>query len=449
MKRIILLIIFIVSLSAGECDKKLFTLHIANSVNLKTILSDLVNECRLNIVLKDKKAKQQINQSIEFINVENVSFNELLNTIFVQANLFYEIKHNTIIVSYNKTKTFRVDFIPNSISGIANIDSTDNTIKTDYKFDFWDNLKNNIIQILKNTNSNYKDPIIDKNSGLVTVTGSKNQIEEISNYINDLNNRLHKEVLIDVKIYSVTLSNSHKTGIDWSELSLSLKDKSVPITASNIIGSNAVFKEATFNVSGLLNFLAQNGNVNSISNPKIVTLNNQKALIKVGDTIYYKYASEITTDNNGNPSTQYTIDSKFVGVLLDITPQISDNNEIILSINPRISAFKDATQLTNTNRDMPPDTQDNTMISVVKLKNNDTLVLGGLITDDKTLQVNGVPILKEIPIVKYLFSSREEITTKKELVFVITPHIINLNKKKTLKDYGFKRLPSLEDLNVK
>ncbi|AZV47064.1 type II protein secretion system D protein [Nautilia sp. PV-1] len=449
MKRIIFLVLTVTAVFAANCNKKLFSLHIANPIKLKTVLSDLVDECNLNIVLKDQKAKKLINKNIEFINVEHVPLNDLLKILFEHANLFYKIKNNTITVSYNQTKTFRVDFIPNSISGITNIDSNDNTIKTDYKFDFWDNLKNNIIQILKNTNAEYKDPIIDKNSGLVTVTGNKNQIEEIAKYINDLNKRLHKEVLIDVKIYSVTLSSSHKTGIDWSQLSLSLANKSVPITASNIIGDNAVFKSATFNIGGLLDFLAQNGNVNSISNPKIVTLNNQKALIKVGDTIYYKYASEITTDNNGNPTTQYTIDSKFVGVLLDITPQISDNNQIILSINPRISSFKDPTQLTNSSREMPPDTQDNTMISVVKLQNNDTLVLGGLITDDKQLKVNGVPVLKEIPILKYLFSSREEITNKKELVFIITPHIINLNDKKTLKDYGYKKLPNLEELNVK
>jgi len=146
-------------------------------------------------------------------------------------------------------------------------------------------------------------------------------------------------------------------------------------------------------------------------------------------------------DQNGNPNTQYTIDSKFVGVILDITPQISDNGEIILSIAPRISSFRDMTQLSNqTLRDMPPDTRDNTMLSVVKVKDNDTIVLGGLISDDESLKVNGVPILKEIPLIKYLFSSKEKITTKKELVFVITPHIIDLKKKKTLRDLGFGEL---------
>jgi general secretion pathway protein D len=449
MKKFFIFLLLAVSVFAADCNKKLFTLHIANPIKLKTILSDLVNECRVNIVLKDKESKNLINQNIEFINVKNISFDELLNTLFQNANLFYSVKNRTISVSYYKTRTFKVNFIPNSISGISNIDSTDNTVKTDYSFDFWENLKANIVQVLKNVNSDYKDPIIDKNSGLVTVTGNKNQIEEVQKYINDLNSRLHKEVLIDVKIYSVTLSKSHQTGINWSNLSFSLANKSVPITASNVFGANAVFKQATFNVSGLLNFLAQNGNVSSISNPKIVTLNNQKALIKVGDTVYYKYASQVTSDANGNPSTEYTIDSKFVGVLLDITPQISDNGEIILNINPRISAFKDITQLSNPSRDMPPDTQDNSMISVVKLKNNNTLVLGGLITDDRSLQVNGVPVLKEIPVIKYLFSSKSEISTKKELVFIITPHIIDLNKKATLKDYGYSKLPSLEDLNVK
>jgi general secretion pathway protein D len=238
----------------------------------------------------------------------------------------------------------------------------------------------------------------------------------------------------------VELSRSHQTGINWANLSLSLANSSVPLRAKYIFGSKSVFNSATFNVQGLLNFLAQYGNVNSISNPKIMTLNNQQAIISVGSTIYYKYASKVVTDQNGNPSTQYTIGSKFVGVVLDITPEITDNGTIIMSIAPRISSFRDITQLNNTNRAMPPDTKDNTMLSIVKVKNNDTIVLGGLISTDKSLQVNGVPVLKEIPIIKYLFSSRDVISNKKELVFVITPHIIDLKKKVTLKDLGFGKI---------
>jgi len=335
---------------ANNCDKKLFSLHIVNPVSLKFLLNDLVSECQLNIILKDKEAKKMINQNIEFINVKNVSLKKFLNILFKQANLFYELKDNNLIISYYKTKTFELNFIPNSISGTSEIsgnnnDRSTNTLTANYKFDFWGNLKTSIIQLLKNSDEVYKEPIIDKNSGLITVTGTKSQIEEIRKYIDSLNNRLHKEVLVDVRIYSVELSKSHQTGINWDKLQISLQNTATPLRAYNIFGSSAIFKQSNFEIGGLLNFLAQNGNVNTISNPKIVTLNNQKAIISVGDTIYYKYVSSIATDQNGNPITQYTIENKFVGVLLDITPQISDNGEIILSINPKISTFKNTAQL--------------------------------------------------------------------------------------------------------
>jgi general secretion pathway protein D len=168
-----------------------------------------------------------------------------------------------------------------------------------------------------------------------------------------------------------------------------------------------------------------------------MTLNNQKALISVGDTVYYKYVSKVTPDQSGNVVSEYKIDKQFVGVILDIVPQISENREIILSIAPRISSFRDPTQLTQTDRGMPPDIRENKMVSVIRVKDGSTIVLGGLITNDKAFVVNGVPILKEIPIIKYLFSSKEETINKKELVFVITPHIVNLKKRVTLKDLGF------------
>ncbi len=448
MKRFFIFVFFINFLFGLNCDKKLFTLKIENPILLKDIVKNISNECNINVLVKDEKAYKLLNSNIDFINIENEPLKNLLQILFDSKGLFYSLKGNTLTLSYYKTKTFKIDFIPNTITGNSDLNSTTNNLKTNYSFDFWNNLQNNLQNILKNTDKIYKNPVIDKNAGLVTITGTKKQLNEISKYLYTLNKRLRKEVLIDVHIYSVELSSSHKTGIDWSNFSLSLPSVSKPIRGRYIGGSESVFNSATFNLGAFLNFLAQNGNVNSISNPKIVTLNSQKAIISIGDTIYYKYASEITTDNNGNPTTSYTIGSKFVGVLLDITPQISDNGEIILSINPKISSFKDIKQL-QSKRDMPPDTKDNTLMSVVKLKNNETLVLGGLITNDEQLKVNGVPVLKEIPIIKYLFSSREKVTSKKELVFVITPHIINLNSKKTLRDYGFDKIPSLEDLNVK
>ena len=458
MKKIFIFLFLAVALFAGNCTNKFFTY--ANSINKQEHLSIdsflkllLTQKCGINIVYKDDIAKKIVKEKMPYIRIKNFTLNQILNLILTQKNLFYTLNGNTLQISYFKTKTYKINFISASRSGSSNLNATDNQVQNKYNFDFWGKMKEQIdtllksnitidpnYNILKTSQNSYFAPIVDKDGGLVVVTGTMKQLNAVNKYISNLMHNLQKEVLIDVHIYSVELSSSNKTGIDWSNLSLSLNKSNVPLRGKYIGGSLSVFNAANFSISGLLNFLATNGNVNSISNPKIMTLNNQKAIISVGNTIYYKYASSVVTDQNGNPNTQYTISSKFVGIVLDITPQISDNGNIILSIQPTLSAFRDLTQLTNTNRGMPPDTKDNTMLSIVRLKNNQTLVLGGLITNDTQLRVNGVPVLKEIPIIKYLFSSKSKVTNKKELVFVITPHIIDFNKHKTLRDLGFGKI---------
>jgi len=444
MKKIIIFLLSVMVLFAN-CENKVFSysnsMNTSERLSIEEFLNLLVTQkCNINIVYKDEESLNMVKGKMPFIRVKNYTLTQILDLILSKRGLFYRLNNDTLEVSFYKTKTYKLDFISSNRIGESNLDATESKVKNEYTFDFWDKVQDNIETILKNTSKTYKPPVIDKTVGLITVTGTKKQIDAIDRYVNTMLSRLTKEVLIDVKIYTVELSESHKTGIDWSKLSIELNKEYVPLKSTYIAGSQSVFSDATFSVSGLLDFLSKNGNVNSLSNPKVVTLNNQKAIISVGDTINYKYASKVTTDDNGNPHTEYTIESKFVGVVLDITPQISDSGNIILSISPRISAFKDPTQLTNELRDMPPDTKDNTMLSVVKLKDNQTLVLGGLITNDKNFKVNGVPVLKEIPLVKFLFSSREEVTSRRELVFVITPHIINLNKKKTLRDLGFGEL---------
>jgi len=450
MKKIVVVLLITIFSFASNCNNKLFSY--ANSFNknervsIKEFLYLLgTQKCNVNVIIKDTKAEKILNEKMPFVRIKDYTFSQILDLILKKRGLFYILDNNELEISYYQTKSYKLDFISSSRKGEAVLDATNNKVTNNYEFTFWDKLETQLKKLLENNKDDSQnviyEPIVNKDTGVIVVTGTMKQLKAVDNFMNNLIDSLTKEVLIDVKIYSVELSKSHKTGIDWSQLSISLPNSNVPLRARNIFGSNSIFNSSQFNSEALLNFLAQNGNVNSISNPKIMTLNNQKAIISVGDTIYYKYASKVVTDQNGNPQAEYTIESKFVGVILDITPQISDNGEIILSIAPRISSFRDLNQLsTQTIRDMPPDTRVNTMLSVVKVKDNDTIVLGGLISDDKSLKVNGVPILKEIPLIKYLFSSKEEISNKKELVFVITPHIINLKKKKTLRDLGFGKL---------
>ena len=455
IKKILVLVLLIVFSNASNCDTRLFTyensLDKTKHLKISEFLDLLATQkCGINIVYKDNIAKEILNEKMPYVKIKNYTLRQILDLILTKKGIFYTLKGDTLSLSYFKTKTFKIDFISSTRTGESNLDATDSKVKNTYNFNFWSKIETQINDLTKSTfllDPNYEmikdiktsNPIVEPNTGVIVVTGTMKQLNAVSNYINNLVKNLTKEVLIDVHVYSVELSSSHKTGIDWSQLSINLNKTNVPLMAKYIGGSEAVFNSATFNINGLLNFLSQNGNVNSISNPKIMTLNNQKAIISVGDTINYSYTVKpgyVDKDGNYIPP-EYELGTKFVGIVLDITPQISDNGDIILSIEPKISSFRDIGQLTDTTRNLPPDTKDNTMLSIVKIKNNQTLVLGGLITNDKTLKVNGVPVLKEIPIIKYLFSSKEKVTSKKELVFVITPHIIDFKHKKTLRDLGF------------
>jgi general secretion pathway protein D len=452
--RYLIAVLLVSILFANNCKNKLFTFESkgGSEAPLSSFLSALVvDNCGLNIVYDDDLAKHKVNNiKIGKVSVKDYTLGQLLDLLISSNNLFYKIQKNKLHISYIQTKTFNIDYIPSTRTGSSTFQASTsqdnkgdiNSVDSKYEFNFWETLADNLDNIL-NTVDTYKakKPIIDKNSGLVTVTATKRQLDRISKYISKLNERLHKQIIIDVKIYSVELSKAHKTGIDWSNLNFSLGSAENPVStsirASNIVGSQSVFSNAVFNVSGFLNFLATQGNVNSISNPKIATINNQKAIISVGDTINYRYPTKVVLDENGNPITEYATESKFVGILLDITPEISDDNVIMLRINPSISSFRDETQLADPNRQLAPDTTDNKMTTVVRIKDGQTLILGGLITDKNTFSENGVPVLKEIPVIKYLFSSRGEISQRRELVFVVTPHILDFHKKRTIQDLGF------------
>jgi general secretion pathway protein D len=457
MKKYILIMMLMINIGWANniCNNKLFTFEITSDANIS--LSDALNSivvknCYSNIIYDDELAKKRANSLIlSDIYIKNYNIKQILNLLVSNNNFFYKLENNTLHIGYIRTKTFSIDYIPSKRTGSSTFKASSvgdettsdtNSVDSQYQFDFWNGLASNLENILNADPTNYKapTPIIDKNAGLISITGTKKQLSAINEYINKLNNRLHEQILIDVKIYEVELSKSHTTGVNWSQFNLSLAPQSVLARGVNIFGKASVFSNATFNVGALLDFLSTQGNVNSVSNPKIAALNNQKAILSVGDTINYKYPSKVistATATGTQVDTQYTYGSKFVGILLDITPEISEKGDIILRINPTVSTFRDVTQLSNPTRDLAPDTSENKMSTVVRIKDGQTLVMGGLITNSNSFSANGVSLLKEIPVIKYLFSSKSEISNKRELVFIVTPHIVKQNKTQSIKSLGF------------
>jgi len=309
-------------------------------------------------------------------------------------------------------------------------------------------------------------PIINPEAGMITVTGTERQITRVAKYLYTLTKQVKAQVLIDVRILAVSFDDSRTTGVDWSQLytlqnftvnTLSMAQKNI---SSYVFDSTDGITEATFNqgaepksasvvsitgntkVTEVVKFLSTQGDVKSISSPRVMTLNNQPALISVGRELFYKIQSSTTASGGGGAVAAQgeLVDSVFAGILLDITPEIDSNGYITLKINPSISDTVDTAATQNGVRTIPPDLIRRQIASVIKVKDGEHAILGGLISSKTGFKDNSVPLLGDIPLLGSMFKRQEKINTVEELVLIITPHIVKNSKSISLEDLGYSKL---------
>lgn len=450
-----------------SCDYRVFNIKTADKVTGIELLTQIADSCDFSIIVKDDFASTALQKDLHAINMKNLSLDEIFEVIIMDNNLFYEFNNKFLKISALETKSFKIDYITSVRTGNATLDaslegsteegdttstsSSTNTITSAESFDFWPTLVAEITSVL-NTGADYyvaQAPIVNPNAGLITITATKQQLDRVSTYIDALEKRLHKQVLIDVSILAVDLSKGRKTGIDWSKFDLSLSsistlDDRTDIASSLVQTSGStlsVVNKAVFTMTGLLDFLGSSGDTKVISSPKILTLNNQQALITIGDNINYRVPTESEDTDTNNNTVTYENKSIFIGVLLNITPEITEDGEIILRINPSVSNFKYTADAVQQTREIAPDTSEKKLSTVVKVQNNNTIILGGLITRNDGKTNSSVPLLSDIPVFGNAFKHSEDSTTVQELIFIITPRIIGAkdDTKATLKDLGFSK----------
>ncbi len=485
---------------ANKCDTQLFTATLNSALTIGDVVENLADECSLSLIVKDREAKKKLADKLYFIKMNNASLTEFLDTVLRENDISYKLYDNKLEISYLTTKTFKFHYIAGDRKGKSNAhvtiansgssggassgggkqggsDSTGSktgvSIESTDDFKFWTKIEKEIESLLNRPEDSYKAPapIINPESGMITVTGTVKQLDRVAKYIDNLTSQLKKQVLIDVQILSVTFDDSYTTGIDWNQLysfqnmaiaTASTLQNNVKSLVSNTDGSSlsigdmtaapntvpkssgAIITRGSTQINDVVKFLKTQGDVKSISNPKILTLNNQPALISVGNELFYKITSTSTLQSATGAGTQQsgeTIDSVFAGILLDITPEISEDGTITLKINPSISDTIDTVSTTTTGtRNIPPDLSRKQISSVVTLNDGEHAILGGLISSKTGTQVSKVPLLGDLPLLEYLFKREKRVNKVDELVLIITPHIIKTNKDLSLEDLGYRKL---------
>jgi type II secretory pathway component GspD/PulD (secretin) len=174
-------------------------------------------------------------------------------------------------------------------------------------------------------------------------------------------------------------------------------------------------------MTDIVEALSTQGNVNILSKPRIATLNNQPAIIKVAREDVYFQTSRTTTF--GETTTETNVNFLTVGIVLSVTPQISGDGIITMTIHPSIT--EKTGERTSIIGDSVPIIDVRETETVARVRNNQTVLIGGLLQDKVTENTLGLPILKDIPYLGKLFTHINRETTKTELVIMLTPRIVN------------------------
>ena len=320
-----------------------------------------------------------------------------------------------------------------------------------------------------------RNVVVSPQAGVIVVHALPSELRGVADFLKTMKVVIERQVMLEAKIIEVQLSDSHQTGVNWAAFTQgansrfaggvlgpgSVLQPSGPVSAftarnpdgsvafSSLLTSNPAspgsiaagpgipgtlfglaFQTGSF--AALVSFLETQGNLQVLSSPRIATLNNQKAVLKVGTDEFFVTNITTNTTTTGVTSTQsptITTAPFFSGVALDVTPQIDENNQIILHIHPSVSRVVEKTQnidlgTAGTFRLPLASSTISESDTIVRVSNTNIVAIGGLMNETTTRNSSGVPGLGNLPLVGNLFGSKSRSVIKSELVILLKPTVI-------------------------
>ncbi|EHK5440365.1 pilus (MSHA type) biogenesis protein MshL [Aeromonas hydrophila] len=333
-----------------------------------------------------------------------------------------------------------------SSNGNSNSDSNGTRIETDTNSDYWTDLRDTLQTLIGSGDG--RAVITSPQAGLVTIRAYPKELKAVREFLNQSESHLKRQVVLEARILEVSLNEGYEQGVDWSGLSASwdgnkgitgggsLTPSTIANTPNQIfsaLGGGAGFKISDGNFNVAVNLLKTQGDVNTLSSPRVTATNNQKAVIKVGTDEYFVTNASTTTTTSGTSAPIVTPNVEltpfFSGIALDVTPQIDEEGKVLLHIHPSVIDTEEQKKTIDVGTADPlilPLAKSSIRESdtVVQANNGDIIVIGGLMKTDKQEIVSKVPLLGDIPWVGEAFTNRRESTKKVELVILLKPTVV-------------------------
>lgn len=370
----------------------------------------------------------------------------------------------------------------NASSGTSNAPSTQNgmpggaqavqddasNVRTTSEADFWGDLKAALDALVGGVGEG-RSIVISPQSGIVVVRAMPEQLRAVDQYLKATQLAVERQVILEAKILEVQLNSGFQTGVNWAAFrssgnsaggigvispGTSLTTRTGGLPNSQTSGGNTGFTTLpgtslssaaenlgtmfglalqTSNFSAMISFLESQGTVHVLSSPRIATLNNQKAVLKIGTDEFYVTGISTTTNSNvgGNTTTpNVTLQPFFSGVLLDVTPQIDEDGHIMLHVHPSVSEVTTVNKTVNLGSagslNLPlAASSTSEMDSMVRGKDGQIVAIGGLMRQATSSDQSQLPGVGSVPVLGALFRNKDSVSQKRELVVLIKPTIVD------------------------
>lgn len=328
-------------------------------------------------------------------------------------------------------------------SNTANLIGTQ--ISTETESDFWQGISQALSMIVGSEDG--RQVIVNPGAGLVMVRADSGTLDQVEEYLRRTQLILQRQVVLEAKILEIALNEGYQQGVNWADVQSASRitaSDGLPedFTAQALAGQairtsdigglfSASVRAGDF--TGLIELLGEQGNVQILSSPRISTVNNQKAVIKVGTDEFF--VTDIDFDDNNSAvtatdrtSTSVELTPFFSGISLDVTPQIAEDGAITLHVHPSVSEVNDQEKvITVGDRDVTLPLARSTVRetdSVIRAESGQIVVIGGLIQNSSEDNNSAVPFFSEIPLIGELFKQRRFQSRKSELVILLRPVVV-------------------------
>ena len=337
-------------------------------------------------------------------------------------------------------------------------------IETESDADFWKDIEATLRTLVPEGSG--RKLIVNPDAGIVVARAMTSELRNVESYLRTLQANLTRQVILEAKIVEVALSESFQAGINWNVVTT---DSDGNFTAAGQFGGAGVFEDGANSsagspitvdpatgamtlpiaptaiggaVAGVVRFgdfnaviemLQGQGDVHVLSSPRVATVNNQKAIIKVGSDEFFvtKVQSNATNAGGGAATTSRTVEFTpfFSGIALDVTPQIDDEGIVTLHVHPTVSEVRDDVKQLEFGAG---ETETFPLAlssvreadSIVRARSGQIVVIGGLMQESDRDDRFGVPLLSRLPLIGFLFRQTRVVSRKSELVILLKPIVV-------------------------